>query len=150
MEGEGSMTTTRSTVDGSAGILSLEGTWETATINIACVRGQGRITEMASQYQAAIAAAERLGTDDLGIASNLNQLAKLYREWGEDGQAELLLERALGIEEKALGPAHPQVAITLTDLMFLYRRQGRERAAAAAAARATHILATHARESYAV
>jgi hypothetical protein len=137
-------------VDGTAGILTLEGTWETVTINVGGVRGPGRITDRASQYRAAIEAAERFGTDDLGVASNLNQLAKLYREWGEDGEAELLLERALNIEEKALGPAHPQVAITLTDLMFLYRRQGRERAAAAAAARATHILATHARESYAV
>lgn len=143
------MGTHTSGVAGTAFILTLEGSWEVVPAKVSSGPARGRISEMANQYMAAIETAERFGTDDLGVASNLNQLAKLYREWGEDSEAEPLLERALFIEEKALGPAHPQVAITLTDLMFLYRRQGRERAAAQAAARATHILATHARDSYA-
>ena len=102
------------------------------------------MSEAASRCLAAVEAAERLGTDDLPLVSSLNHLAKLYREWGEDGKAEPLLERALAIQERALGPAHPHVAITLTHLMYLYRCQGKETAAVAAATRATHILGTHA------
>lgn len=108
----------------------------------------GRSSEPASYCLAAIKAAERLGANDLHLVSSLNQLARLYRERGEDGKAEPLLQRALAIQEQTLGPAHPRVAITLTQLMYLYRHQGEEPAAVAAAARATHILAAHAREAY--
>jgi hypothetical protein len=64
-----------------------------------------------------------------------------------DGKREALLERTLVIQEETLGPEHLRVALTLTQLMFLYRRQGKEPAAAAAAARATMILASHTRHS---
>jgi hypothetical protein len=68
-------------------------------------------------------------------------------EPANDGKRETSLKGALAIQEETLGPEHPRVAMTLTQLMFLYRRQGKESAAAAAAARATMILAHHARQS---
>jgi hypothetical protein len=68
-------------------------------------------------------------------------------EPASDGKREALLERTLALQEETLGSEHLHVAITLTQLMFLYRRQGKEPAAAAAAARATMILAHHSRQS---
>jgi hypothetical protein len=62
-----------------------------------------------------------------------------------DGQRQALLEQALRIDEQTFGPEHPRVALTLSHLTFLYRRQGQEEAATAAAARATMILAGQAR-----
>jgi tetratricopeptide (TPR) repeat protein len=40
-------------------------------------------------------------------------------------EAEPLLQRALAVREKALGPDHPDVAVALNDLALLYERQGR-------------------------
>ena len=99
------------------------------------------------RYRAAVAATEQFGPEDLGLAGSLYRLAELHREVGEDSEAEPLLRRALEIQERALGPAHPHVALTLSSLMFLYRRQGKEPEANAAAARVHTILVTHARET---
>jgi hypothetical protein len=73
--------------------------------------------------------------------------AMLHGEPEHEDRVETLLLRALAIQEQALGPEHPSVAVTLANLMFLYRRQGKEPEAAAVAARAVTILATHGRES---
>jgi hypothetical protein len=87
------------------------------------------------------------GPEELGRAHRLHCLAQRHREVGEDHAAEPLLRQALEIQERALGPAHPHVALTLSSLMFLYRRQGKETEAEAAAARAQTILVTHARQT---
>ena len=44
---------------------------------------------------------------------------------GRFADAEPLFKRSLAIYEKALGPAHPNVAATLNNLAILYGRQGR-------------------------
>ena len=44
---------------------------------------------------------------------------------GRYEEAEPLLQRALGISEKALGPDHPDVGTTLHNLAGLYQDQGR-------------------------
>lgn len=95
---------------------------------------------------AALQEAEQLGAEDARLAGSLRHLARLYQERNNPGEAEPLLERALAVQEKALGPEHPVVAITLTNLMFLYRHQGKETEAVAVAARARSILATRIRE----
>ena len=41
------------------------------------------------------------------MASNLNDLARLYQAQGKYAEAESLYQRALVINEKALGPEHP-------------------------------------------
>jgi Tetratricopeptide repeat len=43
----------------------------------------------------------------------------------KDAQAEPLLRRALAIQEKALGPDHPHVAISLNNLATLHYGRGR-------------------------
>ncbi len=34
------------------------------------------------------------------------------------------MERALGLQEKVLGPSHPNVAVTLNNLAYVLRDQG--------------------------
>jgi tetratricopeptide (TPR) repeat protein len=57
----------------------------------------------------------------------LNNLAELYK--GEDSQdnkkAETLFKRALAGRQKALGPEHPDVALSLCSLAELYQHEGR-------------------------
>jgi hypothetical protein len=50
----------------------------------------------------------------------LNNLALLYEAQGRHADAEPLYKRALAIEEKALGPDHPHVAVSLNNLAVLY------------------------------
>ena len=49
----------------------------------------------------------------------------LYDDQGRYAEAEPLYKRALAIQEKALGPDHPDVATALNNLAVLYRHQGR-------------------------
>jgi tetratricopeptide (TPR) repeat protein len=44
---------------------------------------------------------------------------------GKYSEAEPLHKRALAIREKALGPDHPDVAISLENLAVLYEQTGR-------------------------
>ncbi len=56
-------------------------------------------------------------------------------------EAEPLFKRALAIEEKALGPEHPDVATTLKSYAALLRKTGRSTAAQGMEARAKAIRA---------
>ena len=51
---------------------------------------------------------------------HLNNLAELYQAQGQYAQAEPLFKRSLAIQEKALGPDHPDVATSLNNLAGLY------------------------------
>ena len=59
------------------------------------------------------------------MATSLNNLAALYKEQGRYADAEPLYKRALAIDEKAVGPDHPDVATSLNNLAALYKEQGR-------------------------
>src|SRR3712207_5105585 len=48
------------------------------------------------------------------------KLGRRYVEMGKDEQAELLFQRALDIKEKALGPNHISVAVSLSNLAEIY------------------------------
>jgi CHAT domain-containing protein len=54
----------------------------------------------------------------------LNNLAELYRNQGRYADAEPLYQRSLAIAEKAFGPDHPDVALSLNSLAALYASQG--------------------------
>jgi tetratricopeptide (TPR) repeat protein len=75
------------------------------------------------------------------VTKSLNNLAVLYRAQGQYAQAEPLLKRSLAIREKALGPDHPDVAISLNNLAALYRKSGREKEAEGLEKRAATIRA---------
>jgi Tetratricopeptide repeat len=51
-----------------------------------------------------------LGPDSSGLPKSFNNLGMIYKKQGLYAEAELLLRRALAIEEKALGPDQPDVA----------------------------------------
>src|SRR5262249_38563035 len=55
---------------------------------------------------------------------SLNGLAELYRAQGQYAKAEPIYQRALAIQEKDLGPEHPDVASSLNGLAGLFRAQG--------------------------
>jgi tetratricopeptide (TPR) repeat protein len=73
------------------------------------------------------------------VATSLNGLASLYGARGQYTQAEPLFKRALAIDEKALGPNHPDVATSLSNLAELYRKTGRDPEAEELEARAARI-----------
>ena len=52
--------------------------------------------------------------------------AHLYDAQGKYAEAEPLYKRSLKIWEKALGPEHPDVATSLSNLAELYRQIGKE------------------------
>ena len=55
---------------------------------------------------------------------SLNNLAALYNDQGRYADAEPLFKRALAIQEKVLGPDHPDVAVSLNNLANLYDNAG--------------------------
>ncbi len=54
----------------------------------------------------------------------MNDLARLYWQQGRYAEAEPLYKRSLAIQEKALGPDDPAVAMDLNNLALLYDEQG--------------------------
>jgi tetratricopeptide (TPR) repeat protein len=71
----------------------------------------------------------------------LHYLATLYTTQGRYAEAEPLYKRSLAIWEKALGPDHPNVAMSLNNLALLYRATKREKEAQELEARAARIRA---------
>ena len=59
------------------------------------------------------------------VAYTLKSLANLYFNQSRLADAEALSQRALAIEEKALGPNHPEVAKVLANLARIREQQGR-------------------------
>ena len=75
------------------------------------------------------------------MATSVNNLGLLYYNQGQYAQAEPLLNRSLAIMEKALGPDHPDVAVSLENLAALYRVTKRRKEAKVLEKRAAAIRA---------
>ncbi len=75
------------------------------------------------------------------MATSLGNLAFLYNTQGQYAQAEPLYKRSLAIYEKALGPDHPDVAMSLENLAALYRVTKRDKEAETLEKRAARIRA---------
>jgi tetratricopeptide (TPR) repeat protein len=65
------------------------------------------------------------------VANRLVDLADLYRAQRRYQEAENLYNRALTIQQRALGPRHPDVMRTITALADVYRAEGRAKEAEA-------------------
>ena len=63
--------------------------------------------------------------EDFDFATNLNNLAELYRSQGRYEEAEPLLQKSLELSQRLLGEDHPNVALSYNNLAELYRSQGR-------------------------
>src|SRR2546427_4057133 len=88
----------------------------------------------------ALAQASR-ADDELAEARRLNQDAAALYSSGKFPEATPLVQRALAIQEKALGVEHPDVAASLDNLAGLYRAQGKYREAERLYRRALTIAA---------
>jgi tetratricopeptide (TPR) repeat protein len=74
---------------------------------------------------AATEAAERLGAGLEAAARVLNQTAVYHYARAAWAETESLLRRAITIDEKALGPDHPHLAIRFNNLALLYKATSR-------------------------
>lgn len=81
------------------------------------------------------------------MALSPDNLVGLYYAQGEYTDAELLFKCVLAIEEKALGPDHPEVAASLGNYAALLRKTGRDVEAAKLEARTEAIRAGRAKEN---
>jgi tetratricopeptide (TPR) repeat protein len=96
---------------------------------------QGRYADAEPLYKRSLAIREKaLGPNHPEVARSLNNLAALYERQGRYADAEPLgryadaeplYKRSLAITEKALGPNHRDVALSLSNLALLYANQGR-------------------------
>ena len=77
----------------------------------------------------------------------INNLAQIYSFEGRYAEAEKLYVRAIGIWERALGPAHPDVAGCLLNYASVLRKVHRKKEAGQLEARARESRAMHGRES---
>ncbi len=72
---------------------------------------------------------EAFGPEHFEVATDLNNLAELYRTQGKYTEAEPLYQPALAIYEQELGATHPDTARILNNLALLYDDQERYREA---------------------
>ena len=86
---------------------------------------QGDHAEAERQFVPALKEAERFDREDPRLATSLNNLAAVYKAQGRHAEAEPLYKHALAIDEKILGPDHPNFSRDLNNLAELYRAQGR-------------------------
>ncbi len=77
------------------------------------------------------------------VALFLDHLGNLHRDQGRYAEAEPLYQRSLAINEKALGPEHPDVARTLENYAALLRLTARADEAERMEARAKAIRAKY-------
>ena len=80
------------------------------------VESQGDMAEAEALYRRAISIRRTAGDRSTDLAANLNNLAGLLMDRGENGEAVLALEEALSIVEAELGPDHPYAGFALSAL----------------------------------
>src|SRR5262249_39740774 len=78
-------------------------------------------------------------------ATNLNNLAGLYRDRGEHHKALPLYQQALRIYQQVLGEKHPDCATSLGNLAALYQEMGKQGAFVVLAGQALAIPRPHVR-----
>ncbi|MEL6554132.1 MAG: tetratricopeptide repeat protein [Cyanobacteria bacterium J06621_11] len=81
-------------------------------------------------------------TQSLARAEQLNEEAYALYQQGQYAEAILLLQEAIAIKEAALGPDHPEVATSLSNLAGLHRQQGNDATALPLYERVLSIRAT--------
>jgi tetratricopeptide (TPR) repeat protein len=71
-------------------------------------------------FDAALELARDFASNDLRLATSLNNLGETHRTLGHFNRAQPLLEEALAQRERVLGPRHPHVARSRNNLGFLH------------------------------
>ena len=89
------------------------------------LREQGKYEEAARVGERAVSIGEQaFGPDHPDFASDLHNLALVYKDLGNYVRALSLAQQAVGIMEKARGPDHPDTAHALTNLANVYDSLG--------------------------
>ena len=99
--------------------------WDSIMADAAKAYQQADYAQAENLFLAALKEAEKFGEQDSRLATSLNNLALLYDTQGKYAQAEPLYQRALAIDQKTLGPDHPDVATSLNNLALLYYNQSK-------------------------
>jgi tetratricopeptide (TPR) repeat protein len=85
---------------------------------------QGQSSQASLFFEKALTMAAEIDDSTMQV-DILRNLAKLYYAQDDYKEAEQFLQRALAIDEKTLGPNHPEVATSLNNLANLYYYQGK-------------------------
>ena len=102
-----------------------EDRWRLQHDNAAGALQQGRYSEAASLFLAAVEQAQTLGTQDVRLAESLNGLAQVYRYQQNHAAAEPRARQSLAILERALGPSHGAVISSLVHIAGITAATGR-------------------------
>ena len=108
---------------------------------------QGRYGAAERLWLAALKEGEISKPQDPIVTEIINNLALLYYTQGKHTEAEPLYQRSLAIQEKALGPEHPDVATSLENYAKLLSETNRDDEAAEMEARAQAIREKNAQEN---
>jgi hypothetical protein len=118
-----------------------DSTWEGYTRAGLEARSAGRYVAAEPMLRAALRLAERGDAPGPRLGASLTNLADLYVVLRRYGDAEVLLRRAVAVEEARVGPGHPAVADVLADYVVVLRHLRRDAERAAAEDRLRDILA---------
>ncbi len=99
--------------------------WEKAAEKAQSLGGDGKYKEAIVFAKSALELAEKNWPNDSQHSNSLYLLANLYDSQGLYANAEPLFKQCLVIEERNLGPNHPDVAMTVNGLALLYYNQGK-------------------------
>jgi len=108
-----------------SGAVAGEAEWSAHTKAAMAAYARGDQLDAARSFAAALNEAQGFAESDRRLASTISNLALLYANQGRHADAEALYARAVTLDEKALGPGHPDLAVTLNNIAGLYRAQGR-------------------------
>jgi tetratricopeptide (TPR) repeat protein len=120
---------------------SVRAGWDGSTRAGLAARAAGRYAEAEDHLRAAVRLAEPAPGSGPRLARSLTNLADLYLVLHRYEEAEPLLQRALGVEERRVGGGHPAVAAILADYVVVLRELGRQAEVPALEARLQAILA---------
>ncbi len=87
---------------------------------------QRRYVEATGRFQSALEHAGQFGSEDLRLATSLNDLAEVYRIQGDTALAVPLYRQALAIWEGAPGTDRLDIATALNNLAEAYRSEGNQ------------------------
>ncbi len=95
--------------------------WERHNVAGQQAASQGRPAEAESQFQLALAEAQKLGPESAPVAQVLLNLANTYRQQGKYAEAEPAYKRALEIRERNVGALHKDTVPILENYAKMLR-----------------------------
>lgn len=115
-------------------------TWESHNKKGVSAFHASRHVEAEKHFILALELAEKPPINNDRLRFSLYQLAEIYRIQSKLIEAGLILKRTLAIDEKMLGPKHPNVALGMNNLASNYRERGKYDEAEALLMQALKVL----------